>query len=93
MKTTKKNNKNNHLVQQSNALIETSQKMTLIERRLIYHVLSRINPQKPQQEYVLKVSDFAQDFPQMDSAHVYGQVQPKFFISYKNKSIKITKDI
>lgn len=90
MKTTKKNNKNNHLVQQSNALIETSQKMTLIERRLIYHVLSRINPQKPQQEYVLKVSDFAQDFPQMDSAHVYGQLKNAVNALYKRDVQLIT---
>lgn len=86
----KKNNKNNHLVQQSNSLIETSQKMTLIERRLIYHVLSRINPQKPQQEYVLKVSDFAQDFPQMDSAHVYGQLKNAVNALYKRDVQLIT---
>lgn len=64
-----------YLVQQSNSLIESSSQMTLVERRIIYHVLSRINPQKPQQEYELRVEDFFNDFPCMDSSSVYGQLK------------------
>lgn len=64
-----------YLVQQSNALIETSQKMTIVERRLMYHVLSRINPKQPQQEYTLQVEDFANDFPQMGKRTIYDQLK------------------
>lgn len=71
----KDKNKKKYLVQQSNALIETSQKMTIVERRLMYHVLSRINPKQPQQEYTLQVEDFANDFPQMGKGAVYEQLK------------------
>lgn len=87
-KNNKKYNKNRHLVQQSNALIETTQKMSLVERRLMYHVLSRINPKKPQQEYVLRVEDFAQDFPQMGSGTIYNQLKDAVVSLFK-RSIQL----
>lgn len=91
MKKDKKENKEKYLVQQSNALIETTQKMSLVERRLMYHVLSRINPQKPQQEYELRVEDFAQDFPQMGKGTVYNQLKEAVLSLYKRDIQLITE--
>lgn len=91
MADNKKNNKNKHLVQQSNALIEASQKMSLVERRLMYYVLSRINPQKPQQEFELRVEDFAQDFPQMNPTNVYTQLKEAVAALFKRDIQLITE--
>lgn len=63
------------LVQQSNALIESSQKLTLVERRLLYYILSRINPKEPKNTFQLKVEDFADDFPQMGKGTIYNQLK------------------
>lgn len=92
MTNNKKANKNKHLVQQANALIEASQKMSLVERRLMYHVLSRINPQKPQQEYELRVEDFASDFPQMNATNVYNQLKDAVADLFKRHITMITED-
>lgn len=90
LKTMKKDKLKKYLVQQSNALIESSQKMTLVERRIIYHTLSRINPKQPQQEYVLKVEDFANDFPQMCKAVIYEQLKEAVQKLFKRDIQQIT---
>nr|WP_012477604.1 replication initiation protein [Actinobacillus pleuropneumoniae]ABF72155.1 replication protein [Actinobacillus pleuropneumoniae] len=90
LKTMKKDKLKKYLVQQSNALIESSQKMTLVERRIIYHTLSRINPKQPQQEYVLKVEDFANDFPQMCKAVIYDQLKEAVQKLFKRDIQQIT---
>lgn len=86
----KKENKNNHLVQQSNALIEASHKMSLVERRLMYYVLSKINPQKPQKDYELRVDDFVQDFPGMAHGGIYTQLKEGVQALYKRDIQLIT---
>ena len=65
----------NKLVQQSNALIESSQKLTLVERRLFYYILSKLNPKEPKNTFQLKVEDFANDFPQMGNGTIYNQLK------------------
>lgn len=71
-----KKESNNYLVTQSNALIQSSQQFTLIERRVLYHILSRINPMVQQREFKLSVPDFLQDFDGvMNSDSVYNQLK------------------
>lgn len=62
-------------VQQANALIESSQKMTLIERRVMYHILSKVNPMKPDKNFELKVEDFLEDFDRVGQKNVYNQLK------------------
>lgn len=63
------------IVQQSNALIESSQTLTVVERRIIYHILSRLNPEKQKSSYEITIEDFYGDFPQMNKKRVYQQVK------------------
>ena len=85
-------NTSNKLVQQSNALIETSQSLTVVERRLIYHILSRLNPQSQKQSYTVKVEDFANDFPQMNIKHVYNQVKDAIEKLWKREIVFIDEN-
>lgn len=82
----------NKLVQQSNKLIETSQSLTVIERRLIYHILSRLNPQDKKQSYTVKIEDFANDFPQMGKGTIYNQVKDAIEKLWKREIVFIDKD-
>ena len=73
--TTEKHNTTNYLVQQSNSLIETSQSFTLVERRLIYHILSKINPNEITPQFELRVADFIESFPDIDPKNAYTQIR------------------
>ena len=67
----------NSIVTQSNDLIKSTQSFTLVERRLIYHILSKINPldKSPSNVFTLRVADFGDSFPQMNKALIYNQLK------------------
>lgn len=62
-------------IKQSNKLIESSHNLSLVERRIFFHILGVINPLEPQQTFKLKVNDFLADFPNMDRNSVYAQIK------------------
>ena len=67
----------NSIVTQSNDLIKSTQSFTLVERRLIYHILSKINPldKNPTNIFTLRVADFGDSFPQMNKSLIYNQLK------------------
>lgn len=92
--------KDKYYVYQSNKLIQSSQNFSLVERRIIYHILSKVNPDSPQRDFEIKVSDFMADFKDiMNEDSVYNQLKEaadKLFLRHiiykdedKNETIKI----
>jgi plasmid replication initiation protein len=76
------------VVYKDNYLIEASYKLTLVEQRLMLFCISKLNPQKPEQKQTIRVSEFLQQFQDMDKKSVYYQLQKAIDDIYE-RSIKV----
>lgn len=65
----------NLIVYKDNQLVEASYKLTLIEQRLMIYCISKLNPEKPEREQIIRVEDFIKQFSDVDKKSAYNQIK------------------